>query len=63
MGAFFSVQSNGGSQSSMLITPYIWLYFVVAVPLTAFTVAYWWWKSRRQKLMREKHEKAELSLA
>ncbi|KAE8550354.1 hypothetical protein EYB25_006580 [Talaromyces marneffei] len=63
MGAFFSVQNDGGAQSNTLITPYIWLYFVVAIPLTAFTVAYWWWKSRRQRLAREKQGTQDLSLA
>ncbi|EED16088.1 conserved hypothetical protein [Talaromyces stipitatus ATCC 10500] len=57
MGALFSVQNDGISQkANTLITPYIWLYFVVVIPLTAVTVAYWWWKSRRQRLERGKHE-------
>lgn len=40
---FFNVGGNAGSKWT--VTPDIWVYFVVAVPITALTLFYLSWKS------------------
>lgn len=42
---FFAVGEDGNGP--WRATPYTWLYFAVALPMTALTLAYWRWKSRQ----------------
>lgn len=40
---FFTIGDDGNG--SWKATPYTWLYFAVAIPMTAMTLGYWRWKS------------------
>lgn len=54
MGAFFYQQNSGGQGGSLATSPLIWTYFVIAVPLTLLTLAFWWWKMERDRKKRDK---------
>ncbi|KAI1344880.1 hypothetical protein F5Y15DRAFT_363995 [Xylariaceae sp. FL0016] len=44
---FFTTDNDAGG--AWVVTPYIWVYFVIAIPLTAITLVYWRWRSRRAR--------------
>ncbi|KAI0136669.1 hypothetical protein BJ170DRAFT_24585 [Xylariales sp. AK1849] len=42
---FFTTDPDSGGQ--LIVAPYLWVYFLLAIPMTALTLLYWRWKSRQ----------------
>lgn len=46
---FFSIEeSKSGGRGRLTSTKDVWIYFVIAVPLTAIVLGVWWWWQRRE---------------
>ncbi|RDW56689.1 hypothetical protein BP6252_14041 [Coleophoma cylindrospora] len=43
------------------VSPYIWVYFAVMVPLTLLVIAVWWWKTRESRQEQEENKKFRLA--
>jgi hypothetical protein len=48
---FFDFNVNGGSGDSggPQVSQYLWIYFVVTIPLTLIIVVSWWWLEKRRE--------------
>lgn len=56
----FNWDANSGQN---LASSYVWVYFVVAIPLTVLVVGIWWyWQRRQQKNIKLLSDQMEFSL-
>jgi Selenoprotein SelK_SelG len=40
---------GGGGSNGPVVSPLLWIYFVITIPLTLFILAFWrWWDKRRE---------------
>jgi hypothetical protein len=54
---FFTTSDASGAQ--WVMSPYIWLYFVVSLILTGLTLGYWRWRLRlvtKSRSTKEEHQ-------
>ncbi|KAH8671488.1 hypothetical protein BX600DRAFT_249438 [Xylariales sp. PMI_506] len=56
MGFFTTDPDQGGK---WIVAPYLWVYFILTLPLTALTITWWKWRSRREKYMEQRKAAAD----
>ena len=53
MNSFFEMDKS----NNLVISPQFWIWVVIAIPLTAITVTYWWIRNRRSMARRHRETK------
>ena len=46
---FFNTGTNQAGQTTFVVAPQLWYYFVITIPLTILVFVVWqWWRQRRE---------------